>query len=457
MRKSPLAKITTEVKSLHETVVSVQVKLRIPEDINVTVGNISTGIHNLGIEKKVVEDVIHTIDRKMVEEYCGPANTRSNGRKRYRRAGTRERHPVTSVGRLDLKLHRVKDTHRTKNRTFRPVENVIGFDGRNIYQDDISMISAELATKMSYRDATIEGRLFTDMPSPSTINRRVIHYGKEAQRLNCQEIRQAEIKTVFPDGTKCHSQEKKTKNEINVSLGLDKNGEKVLLDARVNKPWEDTAKVLDEANALDKKAVVIGDGDSEMINAMVTGERTFQMDLIHTFRATSYKLWQDSKLSLDDRRAILKELEAALYTLKNSVRKHLRDGNVQALRDRINLTVDTLKKLAKRLLKLGCYKAAEFIRQFSNTAVTFARLAVEGEKVPWNSNIIERLMGEISKRCKHKWMRWTTKGLEAILNIILMRYTSEEKYEKFKQKITKAENLKFINGEVKIISAGGEL
>lgn len=58
--------------------------------------------------------------------------------------------------------------------------------------------------------------------------------------------------------------------------------------------------------------------------------------------------------------------------------------------------------------------------------MTFARLAVEERIVPWNSNTIERLMGEISKRCKHKWMRWTSKGLEAILNIILVRYTSKD-------------------------------
>jgi hypothetical protein len=117
--------------------------------------------------------------------------------------------------------------------------------------------------------------------------------------------------------------------------------------------------------------------------------------------------------------------------------------------------VDTLKKLAESLKVLGCAKAAEFIRRVSNTAVTFARLAVEGRMVPWNSNIIERLMGEISKRCKHKWMRWTSNGLEAILNIILLRYTSEEKYQRLKAEITKADNLKFIYAEVKIMPAGG--
>lgn len=440
---------------MHEIAISLQVKIQMPEDKKLTVGNVVTAIHSIGIEKMLAEEITHTIDKEKVEEYCGPANARGNGGKRYRRAGTKERHPVTSVGKLDLKLHQVVDSHT--NMTFRPIEDVIEFEGQKVYQEDVSMISAELATKMSYRDAATEGELFTQMPSPSTINRRLVEYGKEAQDHNRQSIRGAGVKTVFPDGTKCHSQEKETKNDVNVSIGMDEGGNKVLLDTRVNAPWEATANVMEEDNALDKEAVVTSDSDREMVNALVTGKYRHQMDFLHIFRGTGFRLWQDAELSLKDRRKIIKELEATLYPLKNSVEKHMEDGDMDALKNRIDSTVDTLKKLAVRLKKLGCAKAANFIRRVSNTAVTFAKLAMEGKIVPWNSNLIERLMGEISKRCKHRWMRWTTKGLESILNIILMRYTSEQKYQRFKAKITKAENLKFISGEVKIVSAGGEL
>ena len=53
-------------------------------------------------------------------------------------------------------------------------------------------------------------------------------------------------------------------------------------------------------------------------------------------------------------------------------------------------------------------------------------------------------MGEIAKRT------------ETILNLILMRYVSEESYEVFKSRMIKSDNLRFIKGEVEIISAGGE-
>ena len=113
-------------------------------------------------------------------------------------------------------------------------------------------------------------------------------------------------------------------------------------------PWQDTADHLNATRALDEKAAIIGDGDREMINALVTGDRENQMDLLHIFRATGYKLWQDAELSLRDRKAIIKELETILYALKNSVDKHLEDKNIEALKDRINHTVDALKALAKR-------------------------------------------------------------------------------------------------------------
>ncbi|HWQ95745.1 MAG TPA: hypothetical protein VN368_00080 [Candidatus Methylomirabilis sp.] len=161
-------------------------------------------------------------------------------------------------------------------------------------------------------------------------------------------------------------------------------------------------------------------------------------------------------MSLDERNSIVSKLEGALYTLKNSVEKHLIDENTDDLKKRINTTVNELKKMSKELWKLGCRKTATFIKEYSNSMVVFAKLALKGIRVPWNSNIIERLMGEIAKRTKHKWMRWTTMGLETILNIILVRYCSEENYEEFKNKIMMSENLMFIMAEVKISSIRGQ-
>ena len=47
------------------------------------------------------------------------------------------------------------------------------------------MISAELATRLTYRDAVKEGKQFIkDFPSACTINRRVIEYGEKIKTFN---------------------------------------------------------------------------------------------------------------------------------------------------------------------------------------------------------------------------------------------------------------------------------
>ena len=64
--------------------------------------------------------------------------------------------------------------------------------------------------------------------------------------------------------------------------------------------------------------------------------------------------------------------------------------------------------------------------------VTFAELALEGGRIPYTTNRIERLMGEISKRCKHRWMHWSTRGLKNILTLVLVWYTDKPLYESSK-------------------------
>jgi hypothetical protein len=89
--------------------------------------------------------------------------------------------------------------------------------------------------------------------------------------------------------------------------------------------------------------------------------------------------------------------------------------------------MDEMKKLHDRTKEISL-TAARFIRRASNRAVTFARVCYEkGKLIPWNNDQIEGLMGELSKRIKHKWMHWFTRG-EAISNLILIRYTDEERY-----------------------------
>jgi len=109
-------------------------------------------------------------------------HARGNGDCRFQRAGTSTRTAVTTAGEHEFTLHHVKDTAAATggNPTyFRPLEDLIDFDGQRIYQEDISLQAAELATSLSYRDAVAHGDGFTPMPSITTVNRRVREYGSK--------------------------------------------------------------------------------------------------------------------------------------------------------------------------------------------------------------------------------------------------------------------------------------
>ena len=103
----------------------------------------------------------------------------------------------------------------------------------------------------------------------------------------------------------------------------------------------------------------------------------------------------------------------------------------EELRGMIRRTIEELEMLTKTLFFKGYRDAASFIMRNARTMVTFAEMAMEGMRIPYSSNLIERLMGEVSKRSKNRWMHWSEKGLRSMLTLVLVRYTEPVRYEKF--------------------------
>jgi len=107
---------------------------------------------------------------------------------------------------------------------------------------------------------------------------------------------------------------------------------------------------------------------------------------------------------------------------------------MERLKWRIEKTLTDLKRLAKELMEEGLTSVAEFIRNSANYMITFARLAIKQVRIPYTNNLIERLMGEVAKRVKNKWMHWSTQGLENLLDMLLVRYCNQECFHRLKQK-----------------------
>jgi len=65
-------------------------------------------------------------------------------------------------------------------------------------------------------------------------------------------------------------------------------------------------------------------------------------------------------------------------------------------------------------------------------------------------------MGEVSKRCKNQWMRWTAEGLEAILQLRLVKYADPEYYQAFLDELLQRSTKTAINCDLSIESTSGK-
>jgi hypothetical protein len=236
---------------------------------------------------------------------------------------------------------------------------------------------------------------------------------------------------VLGDGTKTQSVYP-TLNNVNIAMTFSqKTHSKRIIGISVNKSWKKLGQSM-RANGtvLPKDRVaVVSDADDRIAENIE--HSAAHLDTVHAVKESLVKMWSE-KASLEERKELSNEMKKELYTLVNSVDKHLKDGDKKALESRIDKTVESLKKLAEKMLNRGYPKTAEFIRTRALQMVTFAKIALTmNVRIPHTSNAIERLMGQISERCKHKWMHWSTRGLENMLWIVLVRYTDRKFLKRF--------------------------
>jgi transposase-like protein len=375
--------------------------------------------------------VLEKVQEGLVNDLCGPKYSRDKNR-RFKRAGTTGRTLLTRHGRIEFMLAKVKSLENDS--MLRPLLLYIGVEPRRRIIHDLVLECAEAATFLTYRDS----KTVVESLTKTRISKHRIHsYVQEIGVLMEGERREeavAETDLLYADGTKAHGLSGK-KNEINVIVGKSlETGEKHLLGLSVNRDWSETA-----SQFTGKADLLISDADRAMRNALIDKALRRQLCVNHVTREVSFHLWK-AGLPKQERKGILTKLTTILQRLRNSAIKHLKDQDTQRLRWRINKTLADLKRLADELSKEGLVSVAKFIRSSANYTVTFAILAMKHIRVPSTNNLIERLMGEIAKRTKNRWMHWSTKGLENLLNILLTRYCNQNLYNRLKEKYLNQNN-----------------
>ncbi len=407
-------------KQKSEPMVSVQTQIEIRGDLNLA--NMSRKLDEINIPKEILKSVLVKLQDETVKDLCGLKYLRVKNRQ-FKRAGTTDRTFDTRHGKVSFKLAKVYSME--SDSIMRPLLLYVGVEPRKRIVEDLVLECAEAASYLTYRDskAVIENLTWAE------VSRTRIHecVQKVGEFMN-EERRRTPAKDqelIEGDGTKFHGLHGK-KNEVNVILGKDQQtGEKGL---GVNENWEETA-----SQFRGKAEFAVSDNEPSLRNALLEKAANYQACVRHCVSDVRFYLWS-ADLPKEQRKEIANKLIAILEMLHNSVNKHLADKDFERLRWRIDWALSELDTLSRELLVDGLDTVARFIRNAANYMVTFAKLAVKETCIPLTNNLIERLMGEIAKRIKHKWMHWSTKGLDNLLNILLARYCNRRAYDEMKER-----------------------
>jgi transposase-like protein len=402
---------------------SVQTQIEITGDLNLA--SISQELDEINIPREVLKKAIVKLQAELVLELCGPTFLRDPKRK-FSRAGTTNRTLLTRHGKIEFKLAKVRDLENDS--IFRPLLVYVGVESKKRIVDDLVFECAEAATYLTYRDSKT---VIENLTSAKVSRCRIHACVKEVGEFINEERRRSplvDVDLIEGDGTKCHGLAGK-KNEINVVLGKNQeSGEKTLLGLDVNKDWKQTA-----SQFKGKAEFAVSDNEPSLRNALLEKASNYQACVRHCVTDVSFYLW-NAGLPKAQRKGIVNKVVGVLEILHSSVNRHLADKNFERLQWRIGWALSELDKLSGGLLLDGLDTVARFIKNAANYLVTFARLALKEKCIPLTNNLVERLMGEVAKRIKHKWMHWSTQGLENLLNILLARYCNKRVYGEMKEK-----------------------
>jgi len=143
---------------MHATI-DVRFTISIDDDKTIPLATLAEFVTEQNIESVLLESMVECLDATRVEALCGEKHAHGNGDQRFQRAGTDTRTAVTTAGEHEFDLHYVEDTAADHDEPsyFRPVEDVLDFDGQNRYQQDIAAKSVDLATSLSYRETADHG------------------------------------------------------------------------------------------------------------------------------------------------------------------------------------------------------------------------------------------------------------------------------------------------------------
>jgi len=446
---------------MHATI-DVRFELSIDDDKTLPLATLAEAVTDQNLEAVLLESLVESstppaLRRSVVKHAHG------NGDQRFQRAGTDTRTAVTTAGEHEFSLHYVEDTAASPDESsYFPARRRSRLRRAEPLSAGHRRQSVDLATSLSYRDAANHGdTCCLDAVADRSINRRAKKYGHKLKQFLPDCVAGTDADAVIPDGTKCHSQDDDRSSPSPSKQRSAKTPPKSHAPCWICRSTL-TGTKLPPNSMISAQSLTTTRRSSVTLIAASSQPLPTKTVTTSSISSTSAERWVNPlgrwRLLLGpsegdrfggDRRGVPSEELCGEASSSGGVRG-------DPLADRAN-DRDDYQKTAWQLEQFGSAKAAGYLRRWLPSIVTFAEHAVEGFEVPWTSNPVERLMGEVSKRCKNQWMRWTAEGLEAILQLRLVKYADPEYYQAFLDELLQRSTKTAINCDLSIESTCGKV
>lgn len=344
---------------------------------------------------------------------------RPDGSPRFVKHGRRSRTLVTRMGRVDLRVQRVRD--RQEGGTFVPLLVALNL-GKRRYTPELRVAAAELATRTSYGEASeaLERDVGVRIPRRTIWNflQEVTEYVERALHRPSLPAPTPERSVYLADSTFVKGQRRSgDQRAVHVAVTMDPEHHVHLAEVKVDGAAPSVLVGL-------SVGCLVTDDDAGL---MAAPARVHQLCHVHFVRLLG-TLLQEEGVGLHEREEVLAPVRETLAHLRNSVEYHRVREEWWAITDRVRSTLRELEEVARRLERGVCPRASRAIRREAKALVVFAEVAVHGIRLPATSNGVERIMGMIADRCKRKWARWGS-GLRNQLVMLLARKTRRGVYD----------------------------
>ena len=332
-----------------------------------------------------------------------------DGRPRFVGHGTRPRTLVTRMGRVDLRVRRIRD--RLEGGTFAPLLVALGI-GKRRYTPELRVAAAELATRTSDGKASevLERDLGLRIPRRSIWNFLQEIAVRVERGLHAPSTPPPVERSVHgADSTFVKSQRRRgDPHAVHVAITMDPDHHVHLAEVKIGGAPTSVLEGLPVEH-------LVTDDDTGLMSYPARAHQLCHVHFLRLLGGTPPGRGGGSPREL-------------LARLRNSVEYHRLRGDWWEVTHRVRSTLEDLEALAQRLEQTACPRSARAVRRDAKALVVFAEVAVHGIEMPATSNGVERVMGMIADRCKRKWARWGS-GLRNQLVLLLARRTRRGTYE----------------------------